>query len=93
MVEDASRRLAASSVEGFDGQGRRVRPELPLALTAAPRGAAVQAGTPMVVNFTNQGVIGSRAEVMDWLTRSLDQLSRQNRLPQNQNQIARRRNL
>jgi phage-related protein len=82
MVENASRRLASSSLAGFDELGR---PNLPLALTptaGTTRPAPVQ---PMTINFTNRGVIGSRAEVMNWLVSALDHLARQNRLPRNRN--------
>lgn len=40
-------------------------------------------GTPTQINFTvsNQGIIGSRAEMLDWLTQALDELQRRQRLP------------
>lgn len=84
QVEDASRRLASSSLAGFEGLRS---PNLPLSLVPVQAGA--QAGalpTGLVVNFTNRGVIGSRTELQDWLTSALDQLARTNRLPQNRNQ-------
>lgn len=84
MVEDASRSLATSSLDGFTDLST---PGLPLALTTTTGAATPVAGTsaPAVINFTNQGVIGSRAELQDWLTRSLDELARLNRLPVNRN--------
>lgn len=83
LLEDASRDLAMSSVSGFEELGR---PSLPLSLVPASAAARPAVTTPsqVVVNFTNRGVIGSRAEVFDWLTSALDQLARQNRLPVNQ---------
>lgn len=83
MVEDASRRIASSSLEGFEDGPRA---NLPLAFTASPTGVSTL-GQPLqpVINFTNNGVIGSRTELLNWLTQALDQLGRQNRLPQNRN--------
>lgn len=81
LVEDASRDLAQSSVSGFTELGR---PTLPIGLTpTAVAARPVAQPSQMIVNFTNRGVIGSRAEVLNWLTSALDQLARQNRLPEN----------
>lgn len=54
-----------------------------LAGLAAGRGALQGAGSPAVVHLTveNHGVLGSEQEVMDWLTKSIDTLNRQRRLP------------
>lgn len=82
MVQEASRSLASSSLSGFNELGR---PNLPLALTpiAGTSATAIQGQVQPIINFTNRGVIGSRAEVLNWLTAALDQLARQNRLPEN----------
>lgn len=42
--------------------------------------AIVQHVTTVSVNLSNQGVIGSKAETLDWLTKSLDILNRRRRL-------------
>lgn len=45
--------------------------------------SALQAAAPATVHLTieNHGVLGSEQEVMDWLTKSIDTLNRQRRLP------------
>jgi hypothetical protein len=73
-----------------DSQGAAVRATSGLMAAAATplmevsRGtvsrAAVATSTPVQVTLVNEGVLGSRAEVLDWLSTSLDTLKRQGRL-------------
>lgn len=54
-----------------------------LPLMALPGAQGTASAIPVTINLkvVNQGVLGSRAEVLEWLTRALDELRRQRRLP------------
>lgn len=54
----------------------------PIALAALPGTPLTAPAAPVTVSLTvvNQGVLGSRVEVLDWLTGALDELRRQQRL-------------
>jgi hypothetical protein len=42
--------------------------------------AVVPTPTTIELTLINQGVLGSRVEVLDWLTRAIDELRQQRRL-------------
>ena len=83
ILEQAADRIANATITGVS------RPTLPLGFTPSTGGTFPTAAEPfrLIINIDNNGVIGSRTELLNWLTRALDQLARQNRLPSNRNEL------
>lgn len=86
-VDQAMARLAGAVTSGapttLPALGRTPLPALGLGLGAMRTTGTPAAGATvnLTLNLTNQGVIGSRIEVENWLTKALDNLGRTGRLP------------
>lgn len=70
-------RMSGSGAGGMAGRGHAAGGMVSTARTAPAGSVTVN----MTLQLTNQGVIGSQLELDNWLTRSLDNLSRTGRLP------------
>ena len=83
LVRQAAQRLTVSASDPIS-QAPVLRPAgVDLTGLVSPVRSSAAPLSPAAVNLTvvNRGVVGSRAEVLNWLTESLDTLSRQRRLP------------
>lgn len=77
-VSQATAGIASAASVGVDQTSLRALP-----IGTVPTAAQAQTAVPLVVNLnlTNQGVLGSQADVMNWLARAIDELGRLQRLP------------
>jgi hypothetical protein len=85
-VDQAMARIAGAVTSGaptaLPGMlGRTQLPALGLGAMRTTGTATAGATLNLTLNLTNQGVIGSRIEVENWLTKALDNLGRTGRLP------------
>ncbi|WP_329336065.1 hypothetical protein OG252_13030 [Streptomyces sp. NBC_01352] len=88
IVQTAMDRVSAAVRDGAPKDIRAAvapavsRPALAVGERRTQRAAASQAAAPHItVVVQNNGVLGSRMQVEDWLAKSLDNLARTNRLP------------